>query len=228
VAHAGAWSQGKFRVTLRRFAHCILRSVNDDEIAMSEPAPAGDASVPRLGTDRDAFAALYDRYYPRIVSYCLRRLIDRASAEDVASEVFLKVAAEIRTFSGRTESDFRRWLFRVATNAVNAYLRQTLRRRELLAQAALGGAWKRDDTAHARTADRLDWPAVRDALAELGEREETIVTLRYFADLSYEEIGDIVELAPGAVRTALCRAIAELRKRFNTTTKELLDDRSPH
>jgi RNA polymerase sigma-70 factor (ECF subfamily) len=184
---------------------------------MSEAAPTDDALVLRLPTDRAALAALYDRYYPRVTHFCLRRLIDRATAEDVTSEIFLKVAAEIRTFSGKTESDFRRWLFRIATNAVNAHLRQTLRRRELLAQAAQGGTWNREDQTHAKTAEQLDWPAVLKAVAELGEREQTIVTLRYFADLSYEEIGDIVQLAPGAVRTALCRAIAELRQRLNTT-----------
>jgi RNA polymerase sigma factor (sigma-70 family) len=191
--------------------------VNDDEIAMSQPAPADDVPAPPLVTDRAGFAALYDRYYPRIATYCLRRLIDRATAEDVTSEVFLKVAGEIRTFPGRTDSDFRCWLFRIATNAVNAHLRQSLRRRELLAQAAKGGVWNRDDQTHAKAAEQLGWPAVLGALAELGEREQTIVTLRYFSDLSYEEIGDIVQLAPGAVRTALCRAIAELRRRFNPT-----------
>lgn len=194
----------------------MVRSVNDDPIAMSEPAPTDDELVLRLRTDRTAFAALYDRYYPRIARYCVRRLIDRATAEDVTSQVFLKVAAEVRSFPGKTGTDFRRWLFRIATNAVNAHLRQTLRRHELLTQAAQGGTWNREDQSRAVTAEKLDWPAVLEALAELGEREQTIVTLRYFGDLSYEEIGDVVQLAPGAVRTALCRVIAELRKRFGT------------
>ena len=80
-----------------------------------------DDSVVRMRTDQAAFAALYDRYYPRIIRYCLRRLFDRSTAEDATSEVFLKVAANVRTFPGTTESDFRRWLFRIATNVVNAH-----------------------------------------------------------------------------------------------------------
>ena len=97
-----------------------------------------------MRTDRAAFAALYDCYYPRIVKYCVRRLFDRTAAEDVTSEVFLKVASSVRTFPGTTDSDFRRWLFRIATNAVNAHLRGTLRRRELLEQAARNGRLGRD------------------------------------------------------------------------------------
>ena len=48
----------------------------------------------------------------------------------------------------------------------------------------------------------LDWPAVYQALMELEERDQTIVTLRFFADLSHEEIGDVVQATPAAVRTA--------------------------
>jgi RNA polymerase sigma-70 factor (ECF subfamily) len=189
-----------------------------DELSMSGPAPTDEGLVARMRTDRTAFAALYDRYYPRIVKYCVRRLFDRAAAEDVASEVFLKVASNVRTFPGKTESDFRRWLFRIATNAVNAHFRGTLRRRELLEQAARSGNWGRDGEFHASPVEQqlLDWPAVYQALMELEEREQTIVTLRFFADLSHEEIADVVQSSPGAVRTALSRALARLRARFNT------------
>src|SRR5437588_11050164 len=89
-----------------------------------QPAADGDLVV-RAKSDRGAFSRLYDRYYPRVARYCLRRLFDRTLADDVVSEVFLQVASHIRTFTGRTETDFRRWLFRIATNAVNAHLRQT-------------------------------------------------------------------------------------------------------
>ena len=166
----------------------------------------------RVRTDRAAFAALYDCYYPRIVKYCVRRLFDRSIAEDVASEVFLKVASNVRTFPGTTESDFRPWLFRIATNAVNAHLRGT-GRRELLEQAARNGRLGRDGPSDRAAADRemLDWPTVHQALMELEEREQTIVSLRFFADLSHEEIGDVVQATPAAVRTAraaLCRDCA--------------------
>lgn len=177
-----------------------------------------DDSVVRMRTDQAAFAALYDRYYPRIIRYCLRRLFDRSTAEDATSEVFLKVAANVRTFPGTTESDFRRWLFRIATNVVNAHLRDTSRRRELLAVAVRNGRLGRDGPAAGGSIEEmlLDWPAVYQALMELEERDQTIVTLRFFADLSHEEIGDVVQATPAAVRTALSRALSRLRERFGT------------
>jgi RNA polymerase sigma factor (sigma-70 family) len=62
--------------------------------------------------------------------------------------------------------------------------------------------------------DALDWPVVHAAIAALSEREQAIVSLRFFAGLSHEEIGGVVDASPGAVRTALSRALASLRERL--------------
>ena len=192
-----------------------------DEPRESEHPAADDELVVRARTDRAAFGQLYDRYYPRVARYCLRRLFDRTVAEDTVSETFLQVAAHLREFAGRTETDFRRWLFRIATNAVNAHLRQSRRRQELWEAAARGRHGDRSSGSHSSQAEheRLDWPAVYHALRELDEREQTIVTLRFFADLSHEEIADVVSATPGAVRTALSRALSRLRERFNPAVR---------
>ena len=144
------------------------------------------ALVVRARRDRAAFAVLYDRYYPRVMRYCLRRLFVRGVAEDVVSEVFLQIASHLPGFEGTTEADFRRWLFRIASNAINAHLRQARRRQELWEAAALSrrlpGAHA--EVAAAATIELLDWPAVYRAILELEPREQTILTLRFFADLS--------------------------------------------
>src|SRR5205823_4577261 len=151
----------------------------------------------------------YDRYYPRVMRYCLRRLYVREVAEDVVSDTFLQVAGHLPGFEGSTETDFRRWLFRIASNAVNAYLRQTRRRRELWEAAARG---RRAPSGHGLPAvEPLDWPAVYQAVLEFEPRDQTIVTLRYFADLSHDEIGGVVGATAGAVRTALSRILDRLR-----------------
>jgi RNA polymerase sigma-70 factor (ECF subfamily) len=178
---------------------------------------ADDGIVVRARKDRSAFAALYDRYYPQVIRYCIRRLFVRGAAEDVTSEIFLSIAAHLPAFDGVTETDFRRWLFRIASNAVNAHSRQARRRQEILRAAALSGplAGAQGDPQNREAAELLDWPTVYRAILELEPREQTILALRFFADLSHEEIGAVVEASAGAVRTALSRILNRLRNRFD-------------
>ena len=96
---------------------------------------AVDELVVRAKEDGEAFAALYDRFFALVHRYCRRRLRDATAADDVSSEVFLQVARAIRRFAGKTEEDFRRWVYRIATNAINAQLRQSTRRGDLLKRA---------------------------------------------------------------------------------------------
>ena len=174
-----------------------------------------DDLVKLARTDRNAFGELFDHFYPLIFAYCTRRLVVRASAEDVASEVFLKVALGIREFPGLCVEDFRRWLFRIATNEINAHLRQSIRRRELLEAAAKMGRINAsvsgpllDDTL------ALDWQEVYEALGSLADREQSIISLRFFGGLKHEQIAEVLELEVGTIRVALSRALDRLRTRL--------------
>jgi RNA polymerase sigma factor (sigma-70 family) len=148
--------------------------------------PADDL-VKAARTDRAAFGELFIHFYPLIFAYCMRRLVVRAVAEDVASEVFLKVAAGIREFSGLCIEDFRRWLFRIATNEINAHLRQSIRRRELLEAAAHMG--KINASVSAPLLDHespIDWQDLYEAIDDLTDREQSIISLRFFGGLQHE------------------------------------------
>ena len=123
---------------------------------MSNAGPNDETAAGKLATDelvvrakvhREAFGLLYDRSFPLLHRYCYRRLLDSAADDDVSSEVLLQVAHAIARFPGRTEDEFRRWVYRIATNAINAHLRQTIRRGDLLRRAVDLGRWKTAETA---------------------------------------------------------------------------------
>jgi RNA polymerase sigma-70 factor (ECF subfamily) len=173
-----------------------------------------DELARRVRTDRDAFAALYDRYYPRILSYCARRLYSRAVGEDLTSDVFLTAARKIDTFRGQSDGEFSQWLYTIATNKINEHLRNFSRRRALLEAAAQSKRVGQTET-HDNT-DHLDWPAVYDAILQLKPREQALISLRYMQDLPHDQIAEITGLKPGNVRVALSRALDKLRRRFNT------------
>lgn len=175
---------------------------------------AEDEIVQRVKTDRQAFAALYDRYYPRILKYCSRRLYSQSVGEDLTSDVFLTAATNIDSFRGVSDGEFSQWLYTIATNKINEYVRSFERRKELLEAAAhtrrIGKAETVDRTEH------LDWPAVYDAILQLKPRDQALITLRYMQELPHDQIAGIVGIKPAAVRVALSRAMAQLRERFKT------------
>ena len=170
--------------------------------------------VLRARGDREAFGQLYDVTYPGVFRYCLRRLFVRAVAEDVTSDVFLSVASEIRRFAGTTEEDFRRWVFRIATNEVNAYVRRRNRRRALLEAAARNGtlASAVDGTNGPSDVEMLDWPALYQAILSLKPRDQAIVVLRFFEHMSHDEIAAVLGERPATVRVGLSRAMKNLRR----------------
>jgi RNA polymerase sigma-70 factor (ECF subfamily) len=174
-----------------------------------------DDLVKAARTDRNAFGQLFDQFYPSIYAYCVRRLLVRAVAEDVTSAVFLKVAVCIRDFSGTYAEDFRRWLFRIATNEINAHLRQSIRRRELLEAAARMGRIDANISTSVLASDvPVDWEDVCQALGDLSDREQSIISLRFFAGLKHDQIADVLEIKTGTVRVTLNRALNKLRERL--------------
>jgi RNA polymerase sigma-70 factor, ECF subfamily len=180
---------------------------------------AADDLVVRAKVDREAFGALYDRFFPLVYRYCHRRLRESGAAEDVSSEVFLQVARAMQRFPGTSTEDFRRWVYRIATNAINAHLRQTTRRAGLLARAVQSGNRSTADGISATPEPvSVEHESVIRALAHLTHREQTVLTLRFMEGLSYEEVAEVLNIRPATLRVVASRAIKNLRRRLSPST----------
>ena len=206
-------------VTLRSLAHSvrIVARMNIRRMLDSDRQPGAgiDALVVAARTDRAAFGCLFETYYERILGYCSRRLNHTAAAEDVCSETFLYVARKMRSFRGTTEEeqDFRRWVYRIATNEVNAHLRRKLRRKKLWDEALQQNRLRSGSPAAKSTlTDSIDWRRVHQAMERLNAKEQTIVTLRLWEEMQHDEIAQILGVRPGTVRVAYTRAIKKLRE----------------
>jgi len=166
-----------------------------------------DDLVQRAHTEADALGQLYELYYDRIFQFCVYRLFNREIAEDVTSTVFLEVARGIRTFAGRTEEDFRNWIYAIAANQTNAFIRKTSRRQQILEKAI--SSMRSPDKADKSI--NLDWPTLYHAILKLKPQHQTIVTLRFFEKLSFEQIGQIINAREATVRVTLHRILNKLR-----------------
>jgi len=172
-----------------------------------------DDLVLRARTQAHALGRLYELYYERIFRFCVHRLFNKEIAEDVTSTVFLEVARSIRLFKGRTVQDFQNWLYAIAANQANAYIRKTSRRKELLKEvadlmtAADGG---NDESSEP------DWPRLYAAILKLKPQHQTIVTLRFFENFKYEQIAQILNIKEVTVRVTLHRILNELRNNLQS------------
>ena len=173
-----------------------------------------DHLVDRATVDRDALGILYDETCPAIFRYCLRRTGNRSLAEDLTSTVFLSVSDNMKAFTGTTFEDFRRWVFAIATNEIHAHHRKTARRQGLLIDAANSGRFSNQDSDDQSATNHSD--AVQAAIAKLEERAQAIVTMRYISELSYEDIGKVLNISPGAARTAASRALQSIRNHIGS------------
>jgi RNA polymerase sigma-70 factor (ECF subfamily) len=173
-----------------------------------------DDLVLRARTQAEALGRLYELYYDRVFRFCVHRLFNKEIAEDVTSAVFLQVARGIRSFKGRSEQDFRNWLYAIAANQANAYIRKTSRRKKLLAQAA--------DSIRPATVESIDmssepdWPRLYAAILRLKPQHQTIVTLRFFEDFSYEQIAQVLKVKEVTLRVMLHRILNQLRSQLQT------------
>ena len=188
-----------------------------------------------LGGGRDCFASLVDRYKRGITNFIGASVRNQPDVADLAQETFLRAYAHLGTFNpslGR----FSTWIYHIARNVVRTHLAKSLRRpqpAELGEDQTLENALP-DLGAEADPAGgilRAEAEAdVRAALATLGERTRTVLSLRYYDNMDYQTIAETMGLSLGNVKTLIHRgklALAQkMREREQTAVEALETKRS--
>jgi len=177
--------------------------------AMSETELAQVLAQVRAG-DADAWGELYRRYAPAMYRYCRRLLPAREDAEDATTEIFMKVRQKLGTYD--SSRPFTAWLYKVASN----HCWDTLRRRHIRQDLETGDVDELplehpDPSQLQRLEAEHTTKQVREALAKLPDRARAALVLRYFGDLSYEEIAETLGVRRQFVGVLLLRARHQLR-----------------
>jgi RNA polymerase sigma-70 factor, ECF subfamily len=177
--------------------------------AMSEAELAEVLSQVRAG-DSEAWGELYRRHAPAIFRFCRRLLPAREDAEDATTEIFMKVRQKLGTYD--SSRPFTAWLYKVASN----HCWDTLRRRRIRQDLETGDLdtlplEHPDPSQLERLQAEHTSKEVRNGLAKLPDRARMALVLRYFADMSYEEIADTLGVRRAFVGVLLLRARHQLR-----------------
>jgi RNA polymerase sigma-70 factor (ECF subfamily) len=176
---------------------------------MSEAELAEVLSRVQAG-DADAWGELYRRYAPAIFRFCRRALATREDAEDATTEIFMKVRQKLGTFD--SSRPFTAWLYRVASNHCWDLLRRRRIRQDLETEdvEALPLEHPEPSQLEKLQAEHTS-EEVRRGLSRLPDRARLALVLRYFAEMSYDEVADTLGVRRAFVGVLLLRARHQLR-----------------
>ena len=156
--------------------------------------------------DRASLEILLDRHHDRLRAVCAKVVGHGADADDAAQMALISIVKNLDKYDGRAQ--FSTWSYRIATNAAI----DELRRRKRRDADSLD-----DDESHLQvvgstgvdeaTAARI---VIEDALDELAEEFKVPVVLRDLCGLNYDEIAEVLDIAPGTVRSRIARGRGKL------------------
>jgi RNA polymerase sigma factor (sigma-70 family) len=172
-------------------------------------------------SDPAAFAAIFDRHHSELYRY-LRRRVDGALAADLAAETFVIAFARRGAYSADTQ-DARPWLYGIAHNLLRNHVRAE--RRQLAAYARHGADPLADadaavafSLADSRADSAAGSAQLAGILAAMPGRDRDVLLLFAWAEMSYVEIGQALNIPVGTVRSRLNRARRQLRGLITSQT----------
>ncbi|MFQ5840199.1 MAG: sigma-70 family RNA polymerase sigma factor [Candidatus Methylomirabilales bacterium] len=172
-----------------------------------------------LAGDGDAFTPLLLKHQRKVLNFLYRMVGERATAEDLTQEVFLKAYTALPRF--RKEAAFSTWLFRIAYHHCLNALKG--RGREIAASVLAKGPSNPNPltrladpstTADEQMEQQELRAVVQEKLAELTPEHRAVLVLRDIQGLSYQEIAETLQLEGGTVRSRIHRARMELKQKL--------------
>lgn len=159
----------------------------------------------------DAWGEIYRQFARPIYRFCRRALPSREDAEDSTMEIFLKVREKLNQYD--SSRPFNAWLYKVATNHCWDILRRRRFRQDMETGEVENLPLEHPDPGQLeRLVEERTGQEVRAALASLPSRARMALVLRYYSDMSYDEIAEALGLRRAFVGVVLLRARHQLRE----------------
>ncbi len=170
--------------------------------------------------DKTRFVELYDKYFDQIYKYMLTRVSDVQLAEDLTSQTFLNALENLESYEDRGHP-FSSWLYRIAINEMNQHFRKSKKNHEVAIKNWHETSERFDsaDTDLKGSEDEFEHleqlKVLNNAIRKLKPKDQDILSLKYFENLSYQEIADVLGISVSNVGVKLNRATSRLSKACN-------------
>lgn len=201
-----------FYVTLPRRRSSYDRMTNLNEQLLIEKVLAGD--------DR-AFGCLVDRYQDMAYTIAVRLLKDRAEAEDIVQESFIKSYEVLHTFRG--ESKFSTWIYKIVYRKSLDRLKALKRKHAESYDDIHEGEIRTEgvETAYQVLLRKERKQLLLDTISRLPAEEQTLITLYYFEEASIREVAEILGISMENVKVKLFRSRKKLYNLLNGQIQNL-------
>lgn len=159
----------------------------------------------------EGFGKLYDYYFPKVYGFVASKVNDRGDAEDITSEIFMKVLEHIHGFEWRG-IPFTGWLFKIARNTLNTYYAHHAKTSTKDIDEVYGLAEDEEKVSPHKNAARSELAEkVQKVMQELPERELTVVQLKFYSQLNNREIMHATGLSESNVAIILYRTLRKIK-----------------
>jgi RNA polymerase sigma-70 factor (ECF subfamily) len=158
-----------------------------------------------LSGDRGAFEPLVDRYQKTVFNVALRMVNNTDDAADITQNVFIKASEKLDSFDPKYK--FFSWIYRIAVNESINFV-EAAKKNERLTHELVAEGKSPEDVLQ----DELLAQSVEEGLLRLTDDYRIVIILRHFENLSYDEIGFILDLPVRTVKSRLFSARQSLKK----------------
>ena len=166
--------------------------------------------------DAQAIGAIYDQYFSEVYRYVRYRINDDIVAEDIASDVFVRLLESARKRQG-PQSSLKGWLIATASHAVNDHLRKQYRRP---VEALSDSLPDHSSSVHSQVDSREQNRMVQNAYAQLTDEQQHVLALRFGQGYSIEETAAHLRKNINAVKALQFRALASLQRQIGDMNYE--------
>lgn len=160
-------------------------------------------------TQQDAFRKLLQLYQKPLYNHIRNIVLNHDDADDVLQNTFIKVFKSLKNFKG--ESKLFSWLYRIATNEALTFLKQKARKSGISNEEVQQKAIQNLESDVYFDGDEIQLK-LQKAIALLPEKQQLVFKMKYFEELKYDEISEIVETSVGALKASYHLAVKKIEE----------------
>ncbi|SHH44719.1 RNA polymerase sigma-70 factor, ECF subfamily [Anaerosphaera aminiphila DSM 21120] len=156
------------------------------------------------------FISVYDEYYTKVYRYVSYRIDNKSDIEDLTSQVFLKIYSKINNYNFK-KGTLPQWIFTIAGNTIRDYYRKNSIRK-FLSFDSLGSEIEDSFSIEENAQQTEEYNHLKKIVKGLSKKERTLISLKYGADLSYDDIAKIMNITSNNVGVMLHRTLNKIKE----------------